>query len=59
NIDDEVVAQEDVFNSWADDADWERPPDVYDVMSDRFGGSDLTEEGYERLRHPPSTSPYR
>lgn len=59
NIDDEVVAQEDIFNRWADDAYWESPPDVYDVMSDRFGGSDLTEEGYEGLRHPPSTSPYR
>jgi hypothetical protein len=59
NIDDEVVAQEEIFNRWADDAEWESPTDRYDLMSDRFGGSDLTEEGYERLRHPPPPSPYQ
>lgn len=54
SIDETVVAADDVFNKWQDDAFWTESGDVYDSMSALFGGSDLTEEGYLRVwRSPP------
>jgi hypothetical protein len=57
SIDETVVADEEVFNTWQDNAFWTDPSDIYDLMSDLFGGSDLTEEGYLRVWRLPSKDP--
>ena len=47
-IDDEVLADEDTLTPRHEGYLWREDWDVYDRMEDTFGGSDLTEEGYDR-----------
>ncbi len=48
-VDDVVLADEETLSPWYEDfAPWRDDWDIYDRMDEAVGGSDLTDEGYDR-----------